>query len=662
MAKKGLAVFHSSDLQNPVHKLMDDGVAVIGKDDQSVTLKGDVNVTVQNYEGQNLSQIINSIKSTYEQAVSDEATARANADIALQSNINAVAGDLKANTASLTAAIATEEARIDAILDSADADKDSFVEIVSLINSVDTTNDNALGTAVTSLATSISDGDASLTTRVSLAEDHTTQLDEMLYGEGGEVDSIYGQMAGDFAATMAVIAAKETASDAADTALQGSLDAEVADRKAAVSAEATARAAADTAEAAARSAADATLTARLEAEVADRKAAVTAEATVRADADASLTTRVGNEEVARGAADSTLQANIDTEAAARADADNSLSTRATATENFLASVHADRQSGDASLTTRLTNEENARVAAVTSINIAFNTADTALQANIDTEAGRIDAILAAADADKDSFVEIVSLINAVDATNDDALAAYVLSNNAAMSALKADVDQNEADSDTAEASLTTRVSLAEDHTTQLDNMLYGEGGEVDSIYGQMAGDFAATMAVIAAKEAASDAADTALQGSLDAEVADRKAAVSAEATARAAADATLQSNIDTEIADRKTAVSGEAAARSAADAALQAEIDALQVNFKGGDMTLSGTADLQGDVTLTGTVTIPKVTDVTPYQAGGVHAGADGMMFYLDAADDAGRTGFEDGHKWYFCEGGVWYPSPWFTE
>ena len=34
-----------------------------------------------------------------------------------------------------------------------------------------------------------------------------------------------------------------------------------------------------------------------------------------------------------------------------------------------------------------------------------------LQSNIDTEKGRIDAILSASDADKDSFAEIVSLIN-----------------------------------------------------------------------------------------------------------------------------------------------------------------------------------------------------------------------------------------------------------
>lgn len=63
--------------------------------------------------------------------------------------------------------------------------------------------------------------------------------------------------------------------------------------------------------------------------------------------------------------------------------------------------------------------------------------EVATKAMVDTEKGRIDAILLAADADKDSFAEIVSLINSVDTQNDQAFASYVLSNDAAV-ALKAD--------------------------------------------------------------------------------------------------------------------------------------------------------------------------------------------------------------------------------
>jgi len=70
----------------------------------------------------------------------------------------------------------------------------------------------------------------------------------------------------------------------------------------------------------------------------------------------------------------------------------------------------------------------------------LQSADIALSAEIVTEKDRIDAILASADADKDTFVEIVSLINSVDKTNDDAFAAYALATDASIDSLEK-VDQ-----------------------------------------------------------------------------------------------------------------------------------------------------------------------------------------------------------------------------
>jgi len=61
-------------------------------------------------------------------------------------------------------------------------------------------------------------------------------------------------------------------------------------------------------------------------------------------------------------------------------------------------------------------------------------AEGVLDGKISTEKGRIDAILSASQADKDSFAEIVTLINSVDTENDQAFAGYVLSNNAALAA------------------------------------------------------------------------------------------------------------------------------------------------------------------------------------------------------------------------------------
>lgn len=68
-----------------------------------------------------------------------------------------------------------------------------------------------------------------------------------------------------------------------------------------------------------------------------------------------------------------------------------------------------------------------------------------LQGQVTTEKGRIDAILSAADADKDTFAEIVTLINSVDTANDSAFAGYVLSNDAAVAALDGRVDVVESD-------------------------------------------------------------------------------------------------------------------------------------------------------------------------------------------------------------------------
>lgn len=67
----------------------------------------------------------------------------------------------------------------------------------------------------------------------------------------------------------------------------------------------------------------------------------------------------------------------------------------------------------------------------------LDSAQSGLQSQIDTEKGRVDAILLAADADKDSFAEIVSLINSVDTANDTAFAGYATSNNARVDALEA---------------------------------------------------------------------------------------------------------------------------------------------------------------------------------------------------------------------------------
>lgn len=70
-------------------------------------------------------------------------------DSHLDSNINTITTTVTNISSSLNSKIDTEKSRIDAILLASDADKDSFAEIVSLINSVDTDNDTAFASFYT---------------------------------------------------------------------------------------------------------------------------------------------------------------------------------------------------------------------------------------------------------------------------------------------------------------------------------------------------------------------------------------------------------------------------------------------------------------------------------------------------------------------------------
>ena len=135
-------------------------------------------------------------------------------------------------------------------------------------------------------------------------------------------------------------------------------------------------------------------------------------------ANSTLSQAISDEEAARIAADTTLTNNLSSEV-----------TRATAAEGVIAS----------DLATETTNRTSA---------------DTTLQSNIDAEKARIDAILSAADADKDSFAEIVTLINSIDTANDSAFAGYVLSNDAALA-------QEVTDRTNADSALDTRVTALE---------------------------------------------------------------------------------------------------------------------------------------------------------------------------------------------------------
>jgi hypothetical protein len=194
----------------------------------------------------------------------------------------------------------------------------------------------------------------------------------------------------------------------------------------------------------------------------------------------------------RSSADSTLTSNL-----------NSEISRATAAEGVIAAG--------------LAQELLDRAAAVSAEAALRVSGDSALDGKITTEKNRVDAILSASQADKDSFAEIVTLINSVDTTNDSAFAGYVTSNNAA---------------------LASEISTRGADDTAL-------GLRIDGVVS------AATALTTRVSASEQDIVD--LGTDIAAETSARQSAISSEQTARQSADTTLQSNIDSEASTRSTA-------------------------------------------------------------------------------------------------------------
>jgi hypothetical protein len=90
---------------------------------------------------------------------------------------------------------------------------------------------------------------------------------------------------------------------------------------------------------------------------------------------------------------------------------------------------------------RAVNQENVIVNRVSQLEITVENNNTDLLTRVNTEKTRIDAILSAASADKDSFVEIVNLISSVDTENDSIFAGYVISNNSAVHTVNTELAQ-----------------------------------------------------------------------------------------------------------------------------------------------------------------------------------------------------------------------------
>ena len=99
---------------------------------------------------------------------------------------------------------------------------------------------------------------------------------------------------------------------------------------------------------------------------------------------------------------------------------------------------------------------------------ARGNADTSIVTRVSTTEAAISAILNAATASADTFVEIVSLINAVDTTNDTAFASFVLRTDASVDSLETALSSEITATNNYVSSVNTRVAAAEATIASID--------------------------------------------------------------------------------------------------------------------------------------------------------------------------------------------------
>ena len=500
-----------------------------------------------------------SMETKHNTEMSVETSARVAGDVLLQTNIDA------------------EKARINAILEASTADSDSFAEIVALINSVDTENDQAFASYVLS-------NNAALSTEVARAGVAESSLEVALAAEISSTDADLASLEVKHDAEMSTEASTRVAVDAAqdaalsqevidrqsgDNAIQANLNNEISDRIAQDQLQATNL----TAEASRAQAAEGSLEDALAAEISSTdadftamdiayKAADSVEKAAREAADAAeastRTLAINAEQSARIAADNA-------EAAARLAADNSLEAKhdAEMSTEVAARIAGDaaeastRAAADAAETAAreaaVSTEASAREFADNAEATARAAADAVLQGNIDVETGRIDAILLASDADKDSFAEIVTLINSVDTENDTAFAGYVLSNDAALS---------------------TEVARAESAEDNLQTNIETLGGTLKSVVGELDKRLFEEAELRAAGDAELDGKIADIISNTDITSMDSFSEVSAELDAQYKS----LSDIDEKLLSN---LKEESAARNTADAELSAEISDSRETLEG---------------------------------------------------------------------------------
>ena len=495
--------------------------------------------------------------------------------------------------------IGTEKGRIDAILSASSADKDTFAEIVTLINSVDLENDNALASTLLAEQNARISGDATNATAIDA---------EVVRAKAAELVNANNIVSGD-AATLASgktyadakVATEKTERiadvNAEKTRAEGaedSLGMDIANEtERAIAAESGLQSSINTLTVDAQDYADAAVLveknraegveATLESSIInnyedlsqvisnEETRALGVEGALAADILAEKNRAVAEEGIIAGKLSDEISRAEGVEAGLQSSIDNLVTDSQTYTDNAVAGEKADRVAADDVLSFNLDAEVSRAMAAeiglgndlaaevtratakesilsgeiLTEKNRAI-AAEGVLDGKIGTEKGRIDAILSASSADKDSFAEIVTLINSVDTANDTAFAGYVLDNNAALATEKADRIEGDSDLNNKIGEEASRATAAE---LVLTNGLAEEKARAIAEEGVLAGK-------ISDEISRAEAAELVLTNNLATEVSNR-----------------ISGDADT-LADAKAYADGIAGNYDAAGSAAQALLDA----------------------------------------------------------------------------------------
>jgi hypothetical protein len=314
--------------------------------------------------------------------------------------------------------------------------------------------------------------------------------------------------------------------------------------------------------------------AHIDAEVTARTVADTAEATARAAADTTLQGNIDAEATARTAADTTLQGNIDTEATARAAADTAITTDMST--NYLKKTGTEAQTvtpdvifeGNVRLNGNLI--QNGETFTVIGEEVIFEDNIVILNSNIAVDAEPIeDAGWGVNRGVKGELVvmkwdETADVVKSVKSITPEGVPTY--DTIAFDSEVQAIADGLDARLDVLEANVGGAMGDLATLTTDAKDTIVAAINEVDA---HIDAEVTRAIAVETAEATARAAADTTLQGNID-----------AEATTRAAADTTLTTNLATEVTARE-ATDAAAAARIAAEGSTTAGQGSGLIGFVG---------------------------------------------------------------------------------